>query len=93
MPAAEDLAAFFDTEDGDAETITVQGQSVAAIFDTSTELALGEVLVQAPTALLPATVVAAEGGLVTARAVSYVIRQVLNLPPDGALRRLVLAEA
>lgn len=93
MPASEDLAAYFDVTNGDAETITVQGQAVAAIFDTSTELVMGEVLVQAPTALLPATVVAAEGGLVTARAVSYVIRQVLNLPPDGALRRLVLGEA
>ncbi len=93
MPATEDLAAFFDTEDGDAETITVQGVSVAGIFDSSTELMLGEVLVRAPTVLLPATVVAAEGGLVTARAVNYAIRRVLDLPPDGALRRLVLAEA
>lgn len=93
MPAPEDLAAFFDVDNGDAEAVTVQGVSTVAIFDASTELMLNEALVTAPTLLVPSTVVAAEGGAVTVRAAGYVIRQVLNLPPDGALRRLVLAEA
>lgn len=93
MPAPEDLASFFDTEHGDAEIVTVQGVDAAAIFDVSTQLVLDDVLVTAPTVLLPSTVVAAVDGAVTARGAGYVIRQVLDLPPDGALRRLVLAEA
>lgn len=93
MATTEDLAAFFDVDSGDAEAVTVQGTAAVAIFDASTELVLDDVLVTAPTLLLPATVAAAEGGAVTVRSVGYVVRQVLNLPPDGALRRLVLAEA
>jgi hypothetical protein len=93
MAAAEDLAAFFDTENGDAELVTVQGVDVAALFDISTQLVLEEALVTAPTVLLPASVAAAEGGAVHAGGVDYVIRQVIKLPPDGALHRLVLAEA
>lgn len=92
MPALEDLAAYFAEADF-AEPVTVQGVSAPAIFDASTELMLGEMLVRAPSLLLPATVAAADGGAVVVRGSSYVVRQVLDLPPDGALRRLVLAQA
>lgn len=92
MPASEDLAAYFDTVDGDAELVTVQGVQVAAIVDLSTELVLGDVLVRAPSLLVPATVAAAEGGAVTLRSTAYRVRQVIDLPPDAALRRVVLAE-
>lgn len=94
MPYTEDLSAFFDVDHGDATPCTVQGVAAAGIYDEATELALGEALVVAPTLLLPATVVAAEGGAVTVSGRgSYRVRQVLKLPPDGALQRLVLARA
>jgi hypothetical protein len=95
MPWQEDLAGFFDTENGDAVPCTVQGVAAAGIFDVSSELVLGDAIVRAPSLLLPATVAAAEGGTVTVtgQAGSYRIRQVLDLPPDGRLRQLVLARA
>lgn len=93
MAAAEDLSAFFDAEDGDAEIVTVQGVDVAAIFNTASEVVLGEVLMHAPTITCPATVAAAEGGAVTVRGVPYVIRQPLLQPPDGAIQLIVLAKA
>ena len=76
---------------GDAELVIVQGASVAAIYRTNTEVQLGDALVQTPTLRVPATVVAAEGGAVTVRGASHVIRQVLDLPPDGTERLLLIA--
>lgn len=92
MAAPDDLAAFYDVTDGDAELVTVQGvANVAALFDTSTEVQLGEAIVQAPTLRLPAGVVAAAGGVCTVRGVAYLVRQVISLPPNGAEHLLVLA--
>jgi hypothetical protein len=93
MPAPDDLAAFYDTVHGEAEHVVVQGATVAALFDTSTELELGGVLVQAPALRLPASVAAAEGGACTVRGQAYVIRQVQALPPSGVEQLLVLARA
>jgi hypothetical protein len=73
------------------ETVTVAGVSVRGIFDTSTELVLGDALTVSPSLEVPATVAAAEGNAVVVRGVNYKIRQVLDQPPDGALRVLVLA--
>lgn len=88
----EDLSLFFDEADF-ADPVTVAGVAASGIFDTSTELMLGEAVVQAPTLLLPATVAAAEGDAAVVRGVNYTVRQVLLQPPDGALHLLVLAVA
>ena len=80
---AEDLAPFF-ADFGEA--CTVQGVDAVGIFDGASQLVLAE-----PSLQLPASVAAAEGGTVLVRSVSYRIRQVLDEPPDGAVRRLVLA--
>ena len=45
----------------------------------------------APALQVPATVAAAEGGTVVVRGTNYKVRQVIDLPPDGAIRQLVLA--
>ena len=87
---AEDLAPFF-ADFGEATT--VQGVAVVGIFNRATELQLGDVLTTSPSLEVPASVAAAEGGAVVVRGVSYVIRQVVDQPPDGALRLLVLARA
>ena len=87
---AEDLAPFF-ADFGEAAT--VQGVAVVGIFNRATELQLGDVLTTSPSLEVPASVAAAEGGAVVVRGVSYVIRQVVDQPPDGALRLLVLARA
>lgn len=92
MPATEDLTVYFSEADF-ADACTVGGVAALGIFDRATELMLGEALVQAPSLLLPATVVASDGTTVVVRGVSYVVRQVLDQPPDGVLRRLVLALA
>lgn len=92
--APDDLSAFYDVTNGDAELVTVQGvANVAAIFDAATEVLLGEALAVAPTLRLPASVAAADGGACTVRSVAYVIRQVQALPPDGREQLLVLARA
>jgi hypothetical protein len=85
---AENLAAYF-ADFGEA--CTVQGADVTAIFDSASQLVLDDVLVTQPSLQLPAGVAAAEGGAVVVRGTSYRIRQVLDLPPDGAIRQLVLA--
>lgn len=94
MAVAEDLSAFYDVENGDAELVTVAGvANVAAIFDNATEVALGEAVVRAPALRLPATVAAAVGDACTVRTAPYQVRHVIDLPPDGAERMLVLARA
>jgi hypothetical protein len=94
MPAIDDLASFYDVANGEAELCTVQGvANVAGIFDTSSDIALGEAVVQAPTLRLPASVAAAADGACTVRGVAYAIRQVLVLPPDGAEQLLILARS
>lgn len=89
---AEDLAAFYEVADGDAELVTVQGVQTPALFDGATEVVLGEMIVTAPALRLPGTVVASVGGACTVRGVAYTIRQVQGLPPDGRERLLVLAQ-
>ncbi len=84
----EDLAPYF-ADFGEA--VTVQGVAARGIFDVSTDVALGDVLTTAPAVELPATVAAAAGGSVVIRSVTYTIRQVLDQPPDGATRLLVLS--
>lgn len=85
---AENLAPYF-ADFGEA--CTVQGADVKGIFDSASQLVLDNVLVTQPALQLPASVSAAEGGAVVVRGLGYVIRQVLDLPPDGAIRQLVLA--
>lgn len=89
----EDLNAFMSTDEF-AETVVVGGASVAALFDVSTELLVGEVLMVAPSLLLPGSAVpaVAEGTACTVRGQAYRVRQVRQEPPDGALVRLVLAK-
>lgn len=84
----EDLTPFF-ADFGEA--VTVQGTAARGIFDTAADVAFGDVITTAPALELPATVAAAAGGAVVVRGVTYTIRQVLDQPPDGVLRLLVLA--
>lgn len=90
MDFAEDLAPLFTDF---AEAVSVNGVAVRGIFDMAADLQLGDMLTQAPALTVPASVAAAEGQACTIRATAYVIRQVLDMPPDGALRQLVLTRA
>ncbi len=87
---SEDLGAFF-ADFG--EDCTVAGVATVGIFDTASDVALGDVLVQAPALHVPASVAAAAGDSVTVAGTTYTVRQVLAQPPDGLVRILVLAEA
>lgn len=84
----EDLTPYF-ADFGEA--VTVQGVAATGIFDTASDVIFGDVISTAPALQLPATVAAAEGGTVVVRGTSYKVRQVLDLPPDGVIRQLVLA--
>lgn len=83
----EDLTPYF-ADFG--EDCVVQGAGVRGIFDSATQLVLGEVLAAEPSLRVPASVAASEGGAVQVRGTSYVIRQVQDEPPDGAIRILTL---
>lgn len=90
MDLAEDLTPFF-ADFG--EEVTVAGIVVRGIFNTSTQGVFGDILTQGPTLEVPATVTAADGVAVSIRGVPYVVRQVIDQEPDGALRTLVLARS
>lgn len=94
MPMTEDLGAFFDDAEF-AEPVVIGGATVDAIFDIASQVVLGEVVTLAPSLLLPAASVPAvdEGTACIVRAANYLVRQVLQEPPDGAVVRLVLTRA
>ena len=86
----EDLTPFF-ADFGEA--VTVNAVAARAIFNTASEVVLGDVITTAPTLELPASVSAAAGQACVVRGASYTVRQVVDLPPDGVIRQLVLARA
>jgi hypothetical protein len=89
----EDIEAFF-IEGETATAVTIGGQPHLAIFDTASELVVGDVLVREPTLLLPTYRAAgmAQGTAAIVNAITYRTRQVLVEPPDGELTRLVLTK-
>ena len=91
----EDLDLFFDTTFGDAVEVSINGQTRVALFNSATDVLQGEVLVQAPTLLLPTPKAAGftEGHAAVVNGGTYRVRQVLRRPPDGALTLLVLTKA
>lgn len=88
MALVENMGAFFADFGG---TVSVAGVSATGMFDTASEIALGEAVVVAPSLLVVNTVAASPGDAVVVQGASYKVRQVLDEPPDGVLRRLVLA--
>lgn len=86
----DDVSLFFTDF---AESVTVQGTVARGIFDTASEVVIGDVVSQSPALTVPATVAASINGICTIRGLTYVIRQVLDLPPDGRIRQLVLSRA
>lgn len=90
--AADDTALYLDAF---GSSVTLAGASVSAVFDQAAELVLDDVVTQAPAATVRAVdaPAAAAGQSFVVDAVTYSVRQVLRLPPDGAFLRLVLARA
>jgi len=90
MAFAEQPSIFFADFAVDA---TLAGSAVRAIVDTSSLVELDGVLTQGPSAQLTTaqSSSASPGQAFVASAVTYIVRQVLREPPDGALTRLVLA--
>ena len=88
MAFVEDLTPYF-ADFG--EDVTVNSVAARGIFNKAAELVLNDVLTQGITLELPATVAASAGQTCLVRDTSYVIRQVIDLPPDGAIRQLVLS--
>lgn len=76
-------------------TCTLAGQTVTAIFDIAAELVIDDVITTSHAALLRTAdaASAAAGQSLVADGVTYTVRQVMRLPPDGAIQRLVLARA
>lgn len=88
-------AALFDPVVGFGTAATLAGAALLAIVDRFSELfdEPGGVLTQAPSArvLASAAPAAAAGQAFVADGVTYTVRQVQQMPPDGAVLRLVLA--
>jgi hypothetical protein len=93
MPFTEDMTAFFNLAEF-AETITLDGASVAAIFDNgysagnvgSVGMASNQPMVVLPTVLVPASPV---GKVAIVRGVSY---RVAASEPDGTLATTLYLE-
>lgn len=90
MAFVEDLSVFF-ADFGVAATLA--GVAVTAIVDTQSLIEVDGVMTQQPTALVVSSSAASAvpSQSFVAGSVSYIVRQVLKEPPDGALTRLVLA--
>lgn len=76
-------------------TATLAGAPVSAIVDAAAEIVLDDMITQGPAATVRTadTASAAAGQAFVADGVTYSVRQVLRLAPDGAFQRLVLARA
>ncbi len=73
---------------------TLAGSPVTAIVDDVTDSFDADLLAGAPSARVLASdaPAAAAGQAFVAEAITYTVRQVLKLPPDGKQLRLVLAK-
>lgn len=91
MPV-DDTALYLDAFGGAA---TLAGAPVVAVVDVAAEIVLEDIITQGPAATVRTadTAAAAAGQAFVAEGVTYSVRQVLRLPPDGAFQRLVLARA
>jgi hypothetical protein len=88
----DDTAAYLATFGAAA---TLAGAALLAIVDTAAEIVLDDVITISPAAFVlgsdaPA---AAAGQALVADGITYTVRQVLRMPPDGAMLRLILARA
>lgn len=72
---------------------TLAGAAVRAVVDEASEVVLDDAIVLAPTAVVRSVPGAAAGQSFLSAGVAYTVRQVLRLPPDAALQRLILARA
>jgi hypothetical protein len=72
---------------------TLAGAALLAIVDTAAEIVLDDVISISPAASVQASDApsAAAGQAFVADGITYTVRQVLRIPPDGAMLRLVLA--
>jgi hypothetical protein len=72
---------------------TLAGAALLAIVDTAAEIVLDDVISISPAASVQASdaPAAAAGQAFVADGITYTVRQVLRMPPDGAMLRLVLA--
>lgn len=91
----DDVSLYVDPGLGFAEPVTLAGAAKTGIFDAAAEILLDDVISTAPafTARSDDLTGAAAGQTLVRGAASYKVRQVLALPPDGAMTRLVLARA
>lgn len=94
--AADDVADFIDPEVTDATPAVVAGHECYGLYDSSAVLeADNGVVTRAPTLRLASADATASGvaagSAVTAGGYAHKVRQVIALPPDGAMTQLVLA--
>jgi hypothetical protein len=74
---------------------TLAGAAVTAIVDAAAEIVVDDVISISPAATVRSAdaPAAAAGQPLVADGITYTVRQVLRMPPDGAMLRLVLARA
>jgi hypothetical protein len=88
----DDTALYLDAFGASA---TLAGAPLVAVVDTAAEIVLDDVITQAPAATVRTAdaASAAAGQAFVADGITYSVRQVLRMPPDGAFQRLVLARS
>ncbi|KQY83654.1 hypothetical protein [Pelomonas sp. Root1444] len=91
MPFDDDLAGMLQDA---GEPMTLAGAPLHGLFDVDGQVMLeGGVTSTTTTATVLASVGAQRNQTLVRQGVSYLVRQVLPEPPDGALHLLVLAKA
>lgn len=74
------------------EPLTLAGQPIHGLFDMAGEVVLEGIVTTGTTADVLASAGAQPGLTLVRGGVSYLVRQVLPQPPDGALVQLILAK-
>lgn len=90
MPVEHNLAAQLQDA---GEPMTLAGAPLHGLFDLDGQVMLDGVVSATTTATVLATAGAQRGQTLVRQSVSYLVKQVLPEPPDGALHLLVLAKA
>lgn len=88
----DDLAVYLDVF---GEPATLAGAALTAVVDQAAALEVDGLITLGPAASVRSSSApaAAAGQAFVAAGSSYLVRQVLRMPPDGAFTRLVLARA
>jgi hypothetical protein len=88
----DDTAAYVEAF---GESVTLAGAAKSGIYSEAGEVVLDGIVTVSPTFVAETSAIpaAVPGQALVRGAATYLVRQVLKLPPDGAMTQLVLARS